>query len=84
MDRIATITSKKQLTLPAISFRQAGLKIGQKVLVQEKGGGLLIRPIEKLVKDLSGSLKMPKHWRGRSPEKIIKESKREYFARKKR
>lgn len=84
MDQIATITSKKQLTLPALSFRQAGFKVGQKVLVQENGGGLLIRPIEDLIKNLSGSLKLPKRWQGRNLEKIIEESKKEYFSRKKR
>ena len=77
--QIATITSKNQLTLPVDIVRKIGLKIGQKVIVSEEGGKVVITPAEDLVEELAGSLKMPKKWKGRSMEEIIEKSKREYF-----
>lgn len=83
MGRIATITAKKQLTLPAAVFREARLKEGQKVLVEERNGEVVIKPLARLVRKLSGSLKVPSHWRGKDLEEIIKEAKREYFRHRK-
>lgn len=77
--QIATITSKNQLTLPVDIVRKIGLKVGQKVIVSEEGGKVVITPAEDLVEELAGSLKMPKKWKGRSMEEIIEKSKREYF-----
>lgn len=77
--KIATITSKKQLTPPALLFEKAGLRVGQKVVVSEKNGSLTITPARKLVEELAGSLKMPKKWRGKSLDEIIEQSKQEYF-----
>ena len=81
--QIATITSKNQLTLPVDIVRKIGLKIGQKVIVSEEGGKVVITPAEDLVEELAGSLKMPKKWKGRSMEEIIEKSKREYFSESK-
>ena len=69
--QIATITSKNQLTLPVDIVRKIGLKVGQKVIVSEEGGKVVITPAEDLVEELAGSLKMPKKWKGRSMEEII-------------
>lgn len=79
MTQMATITSKKQLTLPAELFRKAGLRIGQKVIVSEENGRLILTPAERLVEELAGSLAMPKKWVGKSLDKIIEESAEEYF-----
>lgn len=79
MNRIATITSKKQLTIPAGIFNKMGLKIGQKVLVSEDNGHLLITPAEKLVEELAGILAMPRKWQGKTLNHIIEDSKKEYF-----
>ena len=81
--QIATITSKNQLTLPVDIVRKIGLKVGQKVIVSEEGGKVVITPAENLVEELAGSLKMPKKWKGRSMEEIIEKSKREYFSESK-
>ncbi|KKS46720.1 hypothetical protein A2781_04560 [Candidatus Gottesmanbacteria bacterium RIFCSPHIGHO2_01_FULL_42_27] len=81
--QIATITSKNQLTLPVDIVRKIGLKVGQKVIVSEEGGKVVITPAEDLVEELAGSLKMPKKWKGRSMEEIIEKSKREYFSESK-
>lgn len=82
MSYMATITSKKQLTLPAELFRKAGLKIGQKVVVSEENGNLMLTPAEKLVEDLAGSVPVPKKWKGKDTESIIEQAKGEYFKEK--
>ncbi len=82
MNQMATITSKKQLTIPAHLFYEAGLYIGQKVIVTEENGSLNITPAEKLVEELAGSVPMPKKWRGKKLDHIIEEAKDEYFQEK--
>ena len=79
MSQIATITSKKQLTLPAELFRKAGLKIGQKVIVSEENGRLLLTPAELLVEELAGSVPIPKKWQGKSLSWIKENAIKEYF-----
>lgn len=56
-----------------------GLKIGQKVLVSEDNGNLLITPAEKLVEELAGILTMPQKWKNKNLDQIIEDSKKEYF-----
>ena len=79
MNQVATITSKKQLTIPSAIFNKASLRIGQKVLVSEDNGRLIIAPSEALVEELSGILTMPKNWKGKVLNRIINDSKKEYF-----
>lgn len=79
MNRLATITSKKQLTIPVGIFKRMGLKIGQKVLVSEDKGHLLITPAERLVEELAGILTMPKKWKSKNLDQVIEDSKKEYF-----
>lgn len=78
----ATITSKKQLTLPVEAFKQAGLYIGQKVLIKEENGFLLITPAEKLVENLAGSIPLPQKWQNKDIDKIIEEAKEEHLTAK--
>ena len=82
MTQMATITSKKQLTLPAELFRKAGFRIGQKVIVSEENGRLVLTPAERLVEELAGSIPVPKRWKGRDVDQIIDEVKDEYFQKK--
>ena len=81
---MATITSKKQLTLPSALFKMAGFKIGQKVIVTEENGSLRITPAEKVVEELAGSLPMPKRWHGKSLRWIKENAIKEYFSHYKR
>lgn len=80
MNRITTITAKRQLTIPAVTFTEAGLKIGQKVLVTKSGRGLTVTLLTNLVEELAGSLKTPKRWRGKTTGAIITAAKREHLA----
>lgn len=82
MSQTATVTSKKQLTLPAQLFRKAGFKIGQKVIVSEENGRLVLTPINKLVEELAGSVPLPKKWKGKNIDQVIKLAKDEYFKEK--
>lgn len=82
MNQLATITSKKQLTLPAALFRKAGLRIGQKVIVSEENGRLILTPAERLVEELAGSVPMPKKWKGKNIDAIVEQAKDEYFKEK--
>ena len=82
MNQLATITSKKQLTIPAAIFRQAGLAIGQRVIVSEENGSLKITSAERLVEELAGSVPMPKKWKGKDMDEIIEEARNEYFSKK--
>ncbi len=82
MSQMATITSKKQLTIPAAIFRQAGLEIGQRVIVSEENGSLKITPAEKLVEELAGSIPIPKEWEGKDLDQIIDEARDEYYKSK--
>lgn len=79
MTQLATITSKKQLTLPSAVFKKAGLKIGQKVIVSEEDGHLLITPAEKLVEELAGSVTIPTKLRGQDIDKAVELAKKKYF-----
>lgn len=82
MTQMATITSKKQLTIPAAIFREAGFSIGERVLVSEENGRVVITSAEKLVEELAGSVPVPKKWKGKDADQIINEARDEYFREK--
>ncbi len=82
MNQIATVTSKKQLTLPSAIFKKAGFKIGQKVMVSEENGRLLITPAEVLVEEFAGPVPVPKKGKGKDAREIVNEAKSEYFQKK--
>lgn len=82
MNQLATITSKQQLTIPVGLFRKAGLRIGQKVIVSEENGRLVLTPTEMLVEELAGSIPMLKEWEDKDIDQIIEEARDEYFKEK--
>lgn len=82
MAQIATITSKRQLTIPSKIFKKAGIRIGEKVVVQEIEDGLLIKPAIKLVEELGGSVSVPKKFSGIDIDKAIEIAKERHFRRK--
>ena len=82
MSQIATITSKRQLTIPVSIFKKIKLKERQKVIVEEEGGVIKIQPSINKVLGLSGSVKIPKRFKGKILKQIISTSKKEYFLEK--
>lgn len=79
MSYIATITSKRQLTIPSELFKKTKLAKGDKVLIEEKDGKIILKPATLLVEELAGSIKVPKKFRGLTEDEIIKKAKEEYF-----
>jgi len=82
MPQIATITSKRQLTIPVAIFHEFGLEKGEQVLVDEDNGRIVISPLRQLVEELAGSVPMPKKFKKLPVGKIIKLAKQEYFRNK--
>lgn len=82
MSQLATITSKRQLTIPSKIFKKAGLSIGDKVMVEEDGGELRIKKALDLVEELAGSVKVPKHLRSIDTDQAIRIAKERYFGKK--
>ena len=81
--QVATITSKYQLTLPVAISRKLGLKTGDKLIVSEEDGKVILTPAVQLVQELAGSLVIPSKWKNKSIDEIIESSKKEYFLKKK-
>lgn len=81
--QVATITSKYQLTLPILITRKLGLKMGDKMIVSEEDGKVVLTPAVRLVEELAGALSIPKKWKGKTSDEIIELAKDEYFQKKK-
>lgn len=82
MPYLATITSKRQFTIPADVFRQLNLKEGQRLLVSTKGGQIRIEPALALIERLAGSVKVPTRFGGLTSDQIIQKAKEEYFSKR--
>lgn len=82
MNYIATITSKRQLTIPAAVFGRLNLQTGQKVIVSVEKEVLKIVSAQNLVDQLAGSIKIPPKLRGVPFEEALEVAKRRYFAQK--
>ena len=83
MQQLATITSKRQLTIPVSIFEKLALEDGERVMVAEEEGKIIIQPAKALIEELSGAVSLPKRFKDLSIDKIIKKTKREYFAKRK-
>jgi AbrB family looped-hinge helix DNA binding protein len=85
MTYLATITSKRQFTIPSQLFKDIGFSEGDKVIVEESNGELIVKPVMDLIDKLSGSVSTPKFLKDKDLDldEIIKTSKVEYFKKKK-
>ena len=79
MTILASITSKRQLTIPVSVFEKMGFKENSKVVLEEKKDGILLKPASNLLDDLGGSVSIPSRLKGISAEKAITEAKRTRF-----
>lgn len=84
MNYIATITSKRQFTIPVALFKKANLKSNQRVLVKlvSADGVLRVEPMKRIVDELAGSVKIPVQYKGMDIDKMIEKAKFEYFSKK--
>lgn len=78
MQRLSTITSKRQLSIPAQVFRAASFREGQKVLVHYRDGMVVIEPAISRVEKLAGSVHVPKRFKTLDLDEIIRRAKQEY------
>lgn len=81
MTYIATITSKRQVTLPAGLFAKLDLTTGTKVLVTEDKGKIILSPTESAVRELAGIIKASRGISDSRLEKMIEDSKQSRLAR---
>lgn len=77
MYQTATITDKRQLTIPATFFRQLGLQEGQKVIISVVDDALKIESAKDLVNQLAGSFGMPEKYKNMDIDKAILRAKNE-------
>jgi len=83
MQKMATITSKRQLTIPVAIFQEVGLEEGERVMVSEDNGKIMIQSGRDLVEELAGLVVVPKRFRGLTIEKMVELAKQEYLKNKK-
>ena len=79
MIKTATITSKRQLTIPVSIFNELGLSNVRTMIIEKNNDSLLLTPVKDLINKLSGSVTIPKKYQGLSMDEIIENSKTEYF-----
>lgn len=79
---MATITSKRQLTIPVDIFRKLGFQEGERVFIREENGALKIESALAALEKLGGSVKVPKRFQGMDIDQIIEKAKKEYFSKK--
>ena len=82
MTYTATVTSKRQLTIPAELYKALDLKSGSKVSLTLNQDTVTLEPIDKILNRLQGSIKLPKRFRGMDIEQIIQTAKNEYYTEK--
>lgn len=82
MTYIATITSKRQLTIPVDLFKKIGFSKGDKVIIEEKAGNLYIKSATDLVNKLAGSVSITKSQRKIDVDQAIKIAKKTHFGLK--
>jgi len=84
MNSLATITSKRQLTIPSAIFKKAKLKEGDKVIIAENEGELRIKRAVDLVEELAGSVQVPDHLKGIDIDEAIRIAKEIHFGKRAR
>ncbi|MBL7036322.1 AbrB/MazE/SpoVT family DNA-binding domain-containing protein [Candidatus Microgenomates bacterium] len=86
MTYLATITSKRQFTIPVEVFKLAKLKANQKVLVSledSKLGAFKVQSMRQLVEDMAGSVPVAKEYKGLSLNHMVEKSRNDYYKNEK-
>jgi len=79
MAQTATITDKRQFTIPVEIYRKLGFREGSKVIVTHRGQKMIVEPASKAIERLAGSVTVPKRFRGMSIDSMIRKAKDEHF-----
>ncbi len=73
------ISSKRQITIPAQIYRQLSLSQGDRLSISINNSNLIIKRSKQLLNELASSVTIPKRYKNKSIDFIIKEAKKEYF-----
>ena len=79
MKETATITDKRQFTIPIRIYRELGLREGDKVVVTYAGTKMFIESARAVVERLSGAVMVPKQFKGMSLDSAIRKAKAEHM-----
>lgn len=79
MLQTVSITSKRQVTIPAVIYAKLRLEKGQRLIVFTEKDRIVMEPAEFLIEKLAGSISLPKKFKGKTLEQIIQQTKQEYF-----
>lgn len=82
MNYIATITSKRQFTIPSDLYKVVNYKPQQKLLIQiiDADEGLIsVKPMSQLVEELAGSIPIAKAYKNLSLDKMIEKARKDYY-----
>ena len=80
MFQTATVTSKRQLTIPITMYKKMGLKDGQKVVVSYVNNELRVQSALDLVDHLAGSVEIPEAFKGVPIDTIVSQAKTKHLA----
>ncbi len=78
MRTTATVSSKGQITIPAWARRRLGIGPGDRVVLREEDGHLVLEPAARSVKDLRGALRGAF---GEDPDRFLDELRTEWERR---
>jgi len=81
MLQTVSISSKRQVTIPAIIYNKLNLKKGQRLIVSAPKNKIIMEPAQLLIENLAGSITLPRKFRGKSIQQIIQEAKKDYFSK---
>jgi len=73
------ISSKRQVTIPAAVYSLLGLSQGDKLVVEVKNNTLTLSKAQLLLDTVAGSVQLPRKYKKKSLNYIIKKSKQVYF-----
>ncbi len=82
MTYLATITDKRQVTIPVDVYRGMNMKKGQKVVIRVEDRIISMEPAEDLIEKLAGSVRIPTKYKDMDVNKIVTKAKQEYFGKK--
>lgn len=81
MLQTVSVTSKRQITIPAAIYSKLRLEKGQRLIVFTEKDRIVMEPAEFLIEKLAGSVSVPKRFKGKTLEQVIQEAKQEYFSK---
>ena len=82
MMQTVSITSKRQLTIPAALYREMSLRQGQKLLASYSDNRLILTPAETILNQLAGSVNVPPHLKNINLNKAVELAKIHHFSQK--